>query len=221
MAKNSFTLISQRFQYGTSATLTFKVSFPTAQTGGYNYTYGTKTSLPTAGNITLAAATIALTTADIKSPETVCAKIKSNGVAGYVVVIKNNEVTLINSTVGVTAEPVHPALDTATNILFSDFAFVAGKAISIGAQEDIDLRGRLPINFTASFSGGAVGDIQISNGSEADQIAGSLVYGTALVLSSINGLANSATVTTPARWARLTTKAGNTTAALAITSSIA
>lgn len=221
MARNVIAGRSAKIVYGTFPAFTFDIRFLTPQftkIAGTNPNWTTVSSIentaaPTTGTIVVAGATITLAAGDIISPQTVAQKILSNGVAGYTVSLNYYQpelVTITNTTPGPAALP-SVALGTATGIFFFDIVYINGNAITIGAQDDILVRGRTPIQLLVTNSGGTIPDIQTSLGTDLEQSQGALTYGSALALSS-----GAATITTPVDYIRVTTKASNTTAALYI-----
>jgi hypothetical protein len=205
-----------RYQVGTQARYSFSIGFPTPVMGAPG---GANINKPTAGTLTIAGVTVTLGAGDITSPATVAAKIKATAIAGYVVEYDPTTVpfslTLVATAIAGTTKPTL-ALGTAKNILFYDESFEAGKAITIGAQDDIRLMGTKPLVFHILFTGGTIPTLQFANGSDIQQAQGTLTYGSAVTLATVNGLTQSYSLTTPANYCRITTQASNTTASLTI-----
>jgi hypothetical protein len=213
---------ASKFQYGTQAQLSFTIKFPTDQAtssaSGFIST-GTEGSSPTIGTIIIAGITVTLVAADLINTAAVAAKIAAASITGYTIyydILSNpSRIILVNNTIGVTTKPTL-ALGTATNILFVELGFNQGTPITIGAQDDIEVEGRVPMTLTVSFTGGSIPTITASNGPDFEQESGTLTYGSALTLGTVNGIANSVVITNPVHYIRLTTQTGNTTAALYI-----
>jgi hypothetical protein len=210
-----------KIQYGTFATFTFTIKFPTPQANssvqGFIST-GTLGAAPTIGTLTIAGTTVTLGAGDIINPQAVAKKIVATSISGFTTAWNQNDplkVTLINTTVGSQTKPTL-ALGTATNILFTDSVYTDGSNITIGAQDDIEVEGRTPQTIVVTFSGGSIPTVIASTGTEQEQAAGTLTYGAALTLGTVNGIANAVTISSPIHYIKLTTQTGNTTASVYI-----
>jgi hypothetical protein len=121
-------------------------------------------------------------------------------------------ITLVSTTIGPIPQPT-VTLGTATNIFFQDITFINGSSIlTVGAQDDIVVRGRTPITVTVGYTGGTQPSVQASYGTDLEQAQGALTYQTAISL-----VGNTYTFTNPINYLRLTTQALNTQAILYIT----
>lgn len=239
MARVVFTGRNSKFVYGTQPVLQFRVVFNSpafSNTTGLNPNWGLASSAaattnldsylyagsgqnneftPTTGTLTIAGITVTLAAKDIVSPAAVATQIAATSITGYNVWTNANgnqpDTVFLQSTTPGSATRPALALGTATNIFFSDLIYVNGIAISIGAQDDILVRGRTPIQIFVTNTGGTIPDVQTSLGTDAEQSAGQLTYAAALTLT-----AGVATITTPVDYIRVTTKASNSQAILYI-----
>jgi hypothetical protein len=217
--------------YGSNLVFMFSIQFPSiwySSVTGMNpkwdtvnpfNTEGANSQLPTTGTLIIAGVTVTLAAADILSPAAVASKIAATSISGFTTVVNIPQMTPDITTVSLTSTTVGPitvptaVLGTATNISIINKVVTQGVAFpTIGALDDIWIGGKTPVGLTLGYTGGTAPDIQPSYGTYADQSAGALVYGTALVLSG-----GQITLTQPTNWLRLTTKASNTQAILYIT----
>lgn len=232
MARIVATGRSTKIVYGAQPVFSFRIQFPTpnySNTTGLNPNWGGTTwdsfeyasnaqntsSNPTTGTLTIAGITVTLAAKDILNPAAVATQIAATSITGFTAWINANanqpDVVFLQSTTPGSAARPTLALGTATNILFVDLSYVNGTAISIGAQDDILVRGRTPIQILVTNTGGTTPDVQTSVGTDTEQAAGQLTYAAALTLTS-----GAVTITTPVDYIRVTTKASNTQATLYI-----
>jgi hypothetical protein len=214
---------ANKIVYGTNAIFNFDVGFNSPAYNALNltnpnYSYtssGTSnpivTNDPQAGTIVVAGTTVTLATSDIVSPQAVARKILATAISGWTVSInpyQSDLVTLQSTTVGSVSQPA-VTLGTATGLIFFDQSFINGSPITIGAQDDIQLRGRTPVNLTLVWSGTGTPTVQVSYGTDLEQSQGTLLYQTALAFNPVTtGGIN--TITIPPNYIRVTTATGNT-----------
>jgi len=217
MAQPTIISKSTKVEYGTSDKVTFSIHFPTLE---HYYPLGVKTEKnpPTAGTIIVAGISVTLEAGDIVNLNAVARKIASSSITGYTVHYNEKthpfEITLVNNSVGPQTLPTI-VLGTATNILFSREKAVVGVSFpTVGALEDLYLRGKYPGVISITYAGETCPDLQFANGTLFDQSRGGLSYGPAVTLSIINGIINSFALDKPMNFARITTKTDNTRASV-------
>lgn len=238
MARIVATGRASKIVYGTLPLFSFRVSFPTpnyANATGLNpnwggttwdsYTYSgnvqNTSSAPTTGTLTIAGVTVTLVAADIVNPANVAAKIIAATITGFTpwTNTPSNQPDVIflqGTSVGHLAKPT-VALGTATNILFSDISYVDGVAFpSLGAQDDILVRGRTPVQLTLVWTGSGTPTVAVSYGTDQEQSAGLLTYSAALTFSPTTS-GGTVTLTAPPDYVKVTTVTGNTSVSLYLT----
>lgn len=191
--------------YGTSAKFTFDIRFPSASMES-EVPLNTQApmlpkNMPVAGTITVAGASVTLTSADIITPAHVATKIKTSGVSGYTVSINEKnpaQVILVATAIGSIARPT-VVLNTAKNILFVNTEFINGVACPSGNLDDIFVGGRTPVTLTLSTAN-VTATVASSTGSLAEQRAGTLTYGTNLTFTG-----GTITLTAPVNFVRVAT----------------
>jgi hypothetical protein len=193
--------------YGTQHVFQFSIRF-VSTTMTSVFPLNTQQSLvytnpPTIGTLIVAGATVTLVAADIISPNTVAAKIKSNGVSGYNVSIDTYDPTIVklqSTTIGpITAPTV--ALGTATNIIFFDKTHTPGVLCPVNTPcDDICVSGSQTTQLNIVLTSATGTTVQLSTGTKLEQEAGTLTYGSAI---SFTGGAYQ--VTTPINYIRVTT----------------
>jgi len=221
---------SGKIVYGTQAVFSFVIRFPTlaySNPSGLNPAWDTVNQYykndgqdselsPTAGTITIAGVDITLVASDIISPAAVALAIANTVFTDWDVSVgsafhKNNEVTMVSTTVGALGTAPTIELGDATNIIF-ETKWSDGVDISQNTDmDDILILGRTPIELTLDYTEGEAPDVCTSTGTSDEQANGTLTYSSPLTFT--DGVC---TITTPVNYIRVSTK-DNTQVILYIT----
>ncbi len=192
MALKFGTGISNVFVYGTQPVFEFTVRFPSpSMTSGtpLNTQHPLRaTNYPTPGDILVAGIPVTLGVDDLFSPKAVTSAIKAESITDYTVAIDAYNpalVRLISDTIGPLDAADFPTveLDTAENLLFINKQYIQGVECSAGDQDDIYIGGGSPIILTLQITSAVGTEVFAATGTLAEQEAGTLAYGSALVFT--------------------------------------
>lgn len=165
--------------YGERASYKFSVDFLTTSWKNPAGTIDTPQEInsnPTPGTIIVAGTPVTLDEADLLSPQHVINKIVASGVTGWTATEAYESYTaLLTSTVTGALPRPDVVLGTATNLLFVDKGYIQGSLIPADPLDDLKITGIFPIQVTLTYSDGSP-SLEYSNGTDAEQEAGTLTY---------------------------------------------